>query len=509
MSGNQSITPKKGNHDELPKEKTYVTVEEKDVTAEEDRSSETYTDSPDPSNPLTWSFRRRLSLAAIISLLVALPPISSTMLAPANTLLRTDFNITSSTKLQLVFSIYNLGYGIGPLVLAPLSEMYGRLLVIHSCTAAFLVFNTAAGFARSGLQLGAFRFLSACVGSTIMSVGSGVLGDSFAQHEFGLAGAVYGLMPLLGPVIGPVAGGFAVEYGSWRWMCWTLSLVGVVLQCVALVFLRETHRPTILRREKATPALKSGKDIPCDEQNTNEPWSCKAIRPLKLLATQPLIQFLGLYLAFLTGVCYIIEYTFPTLWTERYNQTTANGGLNYIAIGIGFVVGALTCSYLNDRVYKALTARNGGTGKPEFRIPVMLLGALLAPAGLFWYGWTAQAGAHWILPDIGIAIYAKGFVIGIVNTHMYVVDYYGSYAASAVAAVSFAQALFGFLLPLFGPALYTSLGYGWGNSIMGFIAICIGWPLPALLWKYGEVLQSNSPYSARRQPCSADKNAHV
>ena len=129
----------------------------------------------------------------------------------------------------------------------------------------------------------------------------------------------------------------------------------------------------------------------------------------------------------------------------------------------------------------------------------MLLGALLAPVGLFWYGWTAQARAKWILPDTGIAIYAGGFVIGIVNTHMYVVDYYGSYAASAIAAVSFAQALFGFLLPLFGPAIYIKLDYGWGNSLMAFIAIAIGWPLPVLLWRYGEALQRRSPYSARRQ----------
>ena len=134
----------------------------------------------------------------------------------------------------------------------------------------------------------------------------------------------------------------------------------------------------------------------------------------------------------------------------------------------------------------------------------MFLGALLAPIGLFWYSWAAESRTHWILPDIGIAIYSMGFVIGIVNTHMYVVDYYGSYAASAVAAVQFAQALFGFLLPLFGPALYVALGYGWGNTLMGPIAIAIGWPLPALLWRFGEALQRRSPYSARRQGSAAD-----
>jgi len=281
------------------------------------------------------------------------------MLAPANSLLRSEFSIISSISLQLVFSIYNLGYGLGPLLLTPLSEVYGRLLMLHLCTATFLILNAAAGFARSAVKLGSLRFFSAFAGSTIMSISSGVLGDSFAQHEFGVAAAVYGLFPLLGPVLGPIAGGFAAQYASWRWMCWTLSLVGVALQGTAFVFLCETYAPTILRKKRTRLIRESGNECLHTVHDLAGPLSGKvfvalSIRPLKLLATQPLVQCLGLYLAFLTGVCYIIEYTFPTLWTEQYGQSTATGGLNYIAIGVGFVIGALTCSYLNDRVRSPL-----------------------------------------------------------------------------------------------------------------------------------------------------------
>ena len=332
----------------------------------------TWSGPSDPTNPHNWSFRRRLSLAALLSLIVALPPISSTMLAPASSRLRTEFDITSSTNLQLVFSIYNLGYGFGPLLLAPLSEVYGRLLMLHLCTTAFLVFNTAAGFARSAIQLGSLRFLSAFVGSSIMSIGSGVLGDSFALHEFGAAAAVYGLMPMLGPVIGPVAGGFAAQYASWRWMCWALSLVGVALQGMGFVFLRETYAPTILRKKRAQLARESRNEQLYTVHDSAGPVSRKVfmrltIRPLKLLATQPLPQFLGVYLAFLTGVCYVIYFTFPTLWMERYGQSTAIAGLNYIPIGVGFIVGALTCSYLNDRVWLPLLL-NHSTCEHDLRI---------------------------------------------------------------------------------------------------------------------------------------------
>ena len=215
---------------------------------------------------------------------------SSTMLAPASTILCQEFSIESSTGLELIFSIYNLGYGLGPVLLAPLSEIYGRLPLLHFCSVTFLVFNTGAGFTRSALQLGALRFLSAFVGSTMLSIGSGFLGDSFALHEFGTAAAVYGLMPLLGPVIGPVAGSFAAQYASWRWTCWALSLIGIVLQCFAFLFLRETYAFTILQKKRQRLIRETSNQHLYVAHYLAKAPSRKAllslaIRPLKLLAT--------------------------------------------------------------------------------------------------------------------------------------------------------------------------------------------------------------------------------
>lgn len=313
----------------------------------------TWSKPSDPSNPHSWSLRRRLLLAALLSFVVALPPISSTMLAPASSILFTELNITSTTRLQLVFSIYNLGYGLGPLLLASFSELHGRLPILHLCTASFLIFNTAAGFAQTTVQLASLRFFSAFAGSTTMSIGSGILGDSFALHEFGTAAAVYGLAPMLGPIIGPVAGGFMAQYLSWRWMCWVLSLVGIPLQVMALFFLRETHAPTILWKKKTVLARETGNQhlyTVHDRDDRRSAWIRRSMRPLELLATQPLVQALGFYIAFLTGVCYTIMYTFSNLWREEYGQSIAVSSLNYISLGVGYVIGVLGCSYLNNRV---------------------------------------------------------------------------------------------------------------------------------------------------------------
>lgn len=78
----------------------------------------------------------------------------------------------------------------------------------------------------------------------------------------------------------------------------------------------------------------------------------------------------------------------------------------------------------------------------------------------------------------------------------YIVDSYPTYAASGVAAAVVLRSLAGFGFPLFAPYMYASLGYGWGNSLLGFLAIGIGIPAPFLFWFYGEKLRKRSQFAA-------------
>jgi len=60
-----------------------------------------------------------------------------------------DLGITDSTIGALQVSIFLFGYAIGPLVLAPLSEIYGRTIVTHIGNFAFVSFSVGAGFAQT------------------------------------------------------------------------------------------------------------------------------------------------------------------------------------------------------------------------------------------------------------------------------------------------------------------------------------------------------------------------
>lgn len=147
------------------------------------------------------------------------------------------------------------------------------------------------------------------------------------------------------------------------------------------------------------------------------------------------------------------------------------------------------------QIYKMLKSRNNGVGLPEHRIPLMIPAACLVPIGLFWYGWSADAHLHWIMPNIGAAIFCAGMIIIFQCVQTYIVDCYTRYAASAIGAATVLRSLAGCFFPLFAPEMYAALHFGWGNSLLAFIAIGIGFPAPFILWKYGPKLRKMSSYA--------------
>lgn len=74
----------------------------------------------------------------------------------------------------------------------------------------------------------------------------------------------------------------------------------------------------------------------------------------------------------------------------------------------------------------------------------------------------------------------------------YTIDSFPTFAASAVAALTVSRSLFGAFLPLAGPSMFAALGLGWGNSVLGFIAIALI-PVPALIYKFGGKIRKNHP----------------
>lgn len=130
-----------------------------------------------------------------------------------------------------------------------------------------------------------------------------------------------------------------------------------------------------------------------------------------------------------------------------------------------------------------------------------------------WYGWSAEARLHWIMPIIGTGIFGFGLVTCLLvhpltfaatissknfpaslPIQLYLVDAF-NFAASALSAACVFRSLLGFAFPLFGQQMYAKLGYGGGNSLLAGLAIVIGIPFPVWIWYKGEEIRKKSSWA--------------
>ncbi|EME46470.1 hypothetical protein DOTSEDRAFT_42977 [Dothistroma septosporum NZE10] len=459
----------------------------------------------DPANPKNWSFKRRWLATGLVSLITFTTPIVSSMIAPASQAIGNDLNVHSTFQLQLIFSIFLLAFVVGPLFLAPMSEVYGRVVVLQLASVWFLIFCLACGFAQNEGEMLAFRFLSGLGGCVPQVTGGGVLSDLWRAEERGMAMALYTLAPLLGPALGPIMGAWITEKTTWRWSFWAVTMFGAAVQILIFFTLPETYGPRILYWKAEKLRKETGNtDLRTEFELQDRSWFSvmrhALLRPFGMLFTQPIVIFLAVYASLVYGMTYLMLSTFPTVWTEIYHESIGIGGLNYVSIAIGSTLGAQAGGRLLDLIYRRLSMRTeDGKGRPEFRVPILFVSSAFVVIGLLIYGWTAQARVHWIAPNIGAAIFSIGMILTLTALQSYAIDAYTLYAASAIGATAVARSATGFGFPLFAPAMFDALGWGWGNSVLALAILAIGYPGALILWFYGKRLREASTYAANSE----------
>ena len=146
------------------------------------------------------------------------------MFAPGVPQVMDDFHSTDINLSSFVVSVYVLGYAFGPIVIAPLSELYGRLPLYHACNILFVILTIACAVSSNLNMLIGFRFLEGTFGSAPLTLGGGTIADMIVQQKRGGVMAIWAMGPLMGPVIGPVAGGYLSQAIGWRWVFWVIAI---------------------------------------------------------------------------------------------------------------------------------------------------------------------------------------------------------------------------------------------------------------------------------------------
>lgn len=186
----------------------------------------------------------------------------------------------------------------------------------------------------------------------------------------------------------------------------------------------------------------------------------------------------------------LILSTSADVFQSVYSFTAWESGFTLFGLGIGFIIGQIVIGAVSDPWLKRQKSKHGES-RPEDRLPPLMMGAVLIPAGYFWYGWSMQAHAHWIVPSVGSSLISIGTIFCFLPISLYLVDTYGKFAASATAGNLVARSIVSAVVPLAAQPLYGKVGYGWANSVFAFIGLAF-LPTLVLLFRYGSMLRIRS-----------------
>ncbi|KAK1961646.1 major facilitator superfamily transporter [Colletotrichum sublineola] len=452
----------------------------------------------DPENPMNWRPMVKWANILTIAVISFLVPLVSSMLAPAVPQVMAEFHTTSTTFATFVVSIFVLGFACGPLLLAPLSELYGRVPVYNATNVLFLAATVMCAVSRGESMLLFSRFLSGFAGVATITIGSGTIADLMPRDERGKAVSIWSVGTILGPMIGPVIGGSIAESLGWRWMFFAIAIVIGVVCIIAFFVLKETYPRVLLERKAARIRKETGnpsyRSSLAPDYTPGELFRRSIVRPMRLLLCCPFVTVLCAYVAILYGTLYLLFATYSFVFTEVYGFSTVAVGLVFLPGGLATLLGAFYIGAFSDRTLKRRAVARGFNAPEDRLAPIITLpGALAFPAGLFAYGWLVEGHVHWAAPLAGTAVTGFGSILVFTGIQTYLIDAFEVYAASAVGANAVLRGIAGAVIPLSGLGLYERLGWGWGNSLLAFLALAFA-PLPLLYGVYGSRI--------RNMPCN-------
>ncbi|TFY71750.1 hypothetical protein EVG20_g1245 [Dentipellis fragilis] len=493
----------------------------------------------DPENPYNWPWKRKWLITSQLALGTWTVSFASSSYSGGISFLRQDIPMSEEVAV-LGISLYVLGFALGdlsttldeysPLLFAPLSEMYGRRRIFLCTFSIYTLFHMGGALAHNVATILITRLLAGISGSAPLTNAGGAISDIFTARERGIAAALYSTAPFLGPVTGPIIGGYVSQsrHLGWRWSFWLMFIISAVNLVFGTLATPETvglhacygpsvcaeekcyqYGPVLLRRRAHRLQKETGGVeyyVTAYDLRRNLPFNVYMIinltRPFRFLFTEPIVTLMAFYISVAYATLYAEFSAFPIVFQEHRGFSAGEGGLAFLGIGVGVILGTALSPVQNRLYWRAMRESPSGHAPPEARLYLAIVGGISLPVGLFWFAWTTNPSIHWIVPilagiPIGLAI---ALILQCLNAYM--MDAYTIYFASAIAATILLRSLFAAAFPLFSPVMFKALGDEWACSIFGFLALaCM--PVPPLFWKYGRSIRARSAF-AWKEP--ADEN---
>ncbi|KAK7224459.1 hypothetical protein V2G26_012462 [Clonostachys chloroleuca] len=413
----------------------------------------------DPRNPMLLNNKFKWSIAVFEALSTTAVALVSSAYTGGMDQIIEEFGINHEVAI-LGVALYVLGFAVGPLLWAPLGELFGRQKIFFITFLGLTAFNCGAAGSPDARTLIVLRFLAGSFGASTFTNAGGVIADIFEASDRGLAMGIYSTAPFLGPVTGPIIGGFLGKAAGWRWILGFLGALTGFFWILGCLLVPETYAVVLLRRraEKLSKitgkVYMSRKDAETGEVSVQSALRIALSRPWILLVKEPIVLLLSLYMAIIYGTLYLFFAAFPII-----------------------------------------VERNDGLAPPEARLHPALVGSIPLPIGLFWFAWTNGPEIHWLASVAAGIPFGFGMVLVFLSVMNYLVDAYTIFAASVLGANTFLRSIFGAVFRIIATYMYNNLGIHWASTVLAFLSLaCV--PFPFLFYRYGSKIRQKCAYAA-------------
>ncbi|KAF2672695.1 polyamine transporter 1 [Microthyrium microscopicum] len=455
-------------------------------------------DDDDPGNPKNWPVWRICLSIFIITFSTLTVVLYSTSYTAGIPGMMKEFHV-SQTISVLGLTFYLLGLACGAVVLAPLSEMYGRRPVYLASMAVFTALILPCALAHNMEGIIITRFFGAFAGSVMVSNSPGTIADLVPEEYRALAFSMFAIGPLNAPSFGPLIGGFVYENLGWRWTDWVvLILAGISL--IAVCCLPETYAPTLLRKRAAKKRKETGDSRWWsrydDRKSIGQLLKINLSRPFIMAVTEPICIFWNLYVSVIYSILYLCFVAYPIVFGQLRHWNPGFVGLSYLGIAVGSFL-TIALEPLFRRLINSHKPENGRI-PPEAMVAVVCIAAVCAPVGEMIFAWTCTPNVHWIAPIIAGVPFGAGNTAVFIYASNYLARSYGIYAASALAGNTVLRSILGGVLPLAGPAMYSKLGPNIAGTLLSALEFALI-PIPFVFYKYGGRIRKSSALISQMQ----------
>ena len=238
----------------------------------------------------------------------------------------------------------------------------------------------------------------------------------FDPVERGIAMAIFAAATFIGPVAGPIVGGFVtISYLGWRWTEYITAIWAFAMTGIGILVIPETFEGTLLkqRARRLRTKTKNWALHAKIEEKVVSPRDIAVrylLRPFQMLVQEPILLLITLYVGVIYGFLYLCFVAYPISFQEQRGWNDGVGALPFVAVICGVFCACLIIIAFSLTRYRTFMIRNGRV-QPEERLLPMIIGGIILPAGMFWFGWTSNPHITWVPQVISGAFLGSGVLL--------------------------------------------------------------------------------------------------